>query len=136
MTVPRIDHSGSWPAAIVFHCMKSNRLSLSLPTLFWSRNDRFREVAKRDRGLSWLSADVEVPRSSGRSQKTKGAVASPPRGRAARMSMLRQLNLVWRLAPTRFVGRRLARNRAHPPVDLTTGKYSQKRRADLFPLVD
>ena len=47
------------------------------------QSDRFREVAKRGRGLSWRLAKVEVPRSSSSSsssssrQKTKGAVARP-----------------------------------------------------------
>lgn len=64
-------------------------------------------------------------------RKTKGAVAS----RASRTHVnAPAIKPCLALAPTRFVRRRLASNRSSPPVDLTTGKYSQKRRADLFPL--
>ena len=120
--------------------MKNTRLSLP-PSLSLSHSffpntvpgthasARLRNTAARTflacgrRGSSTKPAPV--------ARKTKGAVAS----RASRTHVnAPAIKPCLALAPTRFVRRRLASNRSSPPVDLTTGKYSQKRRADLFPL--
>lgn len=66
---------------------KQPTLSLFPNVHRWSFNDRFREVAKRGRGLSWPSADVEVPRSSSQPEdKRRGCVAAEGEPRACQCS--------------------------------------------------
>jgi len=70
-------------------------------------------------------------RGSSTKPKTKGALALHPSEQTARMSMLRQLNLVWR--ERRAVLLRSCTFRSPCLSAAPTWKYSQKRRADLFP---